>query len=278
MLPLQDNIPTRNTPYVNYGMVLACVAVFVLQLQDPPAGPSLVERLGMIPLRVTQPGIELQIPDVQLEEVAPGRYREILILRTAAPSLVPAWLTPLTCIFLHGGWMHLIGNMWFLYIFGDNVEDRFGHLGYLIFYICCGVAASLVHLISDPGSNIPTIGASGAIAGVLGAYFLWYPGAQVKALIPLGPLLRIMVVPAPLFLGFWFLIQLVQGATASVGEGGGVAWWAHVGGFVAGLGGAALVAQLGLVAPLNSLRDPGTMFHSPIHFRRQRSFSRTEWP
>ncbi len=144
---------------------------------------------------------------------------------------MPPLLTILTCIFLHGGWMHFLGNMWFLYIFGDNVEDRFGHGGFLAFYLGCGVAASVAHLLTNPTSGVPTVGASGAIAGVMGAYFFLYPRAVVLTLIPIFVFLHLIVVPAWVFLGVWFLIQLFKG-TVSVGAG--VAWWAHIGGFAVG--------------------------------------------
>ena len=132
--------------------------------------------------------------------------------------------------------MHFFGNMWFLWIFGDNVEDRYGHFGYLIFYLLCGVAASAAHYLAGPTSMIPTIGASGAIAGVMGAYLFLYPRARVLTLVPLVVILQVLSVPAPLFLGFWFLMQFYQGAVAAAsGAAGGVAWWAHIGGFVVGL-------------------------------------------
>ncbi|MFH0778803.1 MAG: rhomboid family intramembrane serine protease [Candidatus Eisenbacteria bacterium] len=151
--------------------------------------------------------------------------------------------TLLTSLFLHGGWFHVGGNMLYLWIFGDNVEDRMGHVRFLLFYLLCGVAASLAHVVADPRSPVPTIGASGAIAGVLGAYFFLYPRARVVTIIPLGFFLQALELPAFFFLGFWFLIQFVSGAASLGARGqaaGGVAWWAHIGGFVAG----ALLLQL----------------------------------
>ena len=147
--------------------------------------------------------------------------------------------TLITSLFLHGGWLHVGGNMLYLWIFGDNVEDRLGHVRFLIFYLLCGVAASFTHVLANPASTVPTIGASGAIAGVLGAYFLLYPKSKVLTLLPLGFYLQVVQVPAFLFLGFWFLLQFVVGAASlSAGAAGreGVAWWAHVGGFAAGAG------------------------------------------
>jgi membrane associated rhomboid family serine protease len=144
-----------------------------------------------------------------------------------------------TSLFLHGGWLHVGGNMLYLWIFGDNVEDRLGHVRFLIFYLVCGVAASLVHVLANPASTVPTIGASGAIAGVLGAYFLLYPKSRVLTLVPLGFYLQVVQLPAFFLLGFWFLLQFIVGAVslgARNAGGAGVAWWAHVGGFAAGAG------------------------------------------
>jgi membrane associated rhomboid family serine protease len=142
----------------------------------------------------------------------------------------------LTSMFLHGGWLHLLGNMLYLYIFGDNVEDRLGHVRYLLFYLLCGFAAGGAQALSSPGSNLPMVGASGAIAGVSGAYFLFFPSARVVTLVPIFFFLQVMEVPAVFFLLIWFLWQLMSGV-ASLGSaaGGGVAFWAHIGGFVAGM-------------------------------------------
>ncbi|MCA9031446.1 MAG: rhomboid family intramembrane serine protease [Planctomycetaceae bacterium] len=266
MLPLQDDIPSRTTPFVNYAIIALCGLVFLVQLADQPGKPSMVERFGMIPVRVLHPG-EPVIMQQLGDQDTPNGPQEVVFEQEAAPSAVPAFLTVFTCIFLHGGWMHLIGNMWFLYIFGDNIEDRFGHVGYALFYVASGIAAGIVHLISGPSSPIPTIGASGAIAGVLGAYFLWYRNAKVKALVPLGGFIQIMVLPAPIFLGFWFVIQLFQGVLTN--EGSGVAWWAHIGGFIVGLALAFVSGQLNLIAPLNDSRDDSTKFR-PNFGRRYR--------
>ena len=230
MIPLRDNIQTRRFPLVNYVLIGITSLVFLLQLMDQhQSNMNLVERFGMIPARVLDGD---QAITVKRLEVGPGGYH--VVYRQAASSPLPVWLTLLTCIFLHGGWMHFIGNMWFLFIFGDNIEDRLGRLGYLAFYLITGVAASATHLWTNSSSSVPTIGASGAIAGVMGAYFLLYPKARVLTLIPFG-FLHVIMLPAYLFLGFWFLIQFFQGAmTISSTESGGVAWWAHIGGFAAG--------------------------------------------
>jgi membrane associated rhomboid family serine protease len=140
----------------------------------------------------------------------------------------------LSFMFLHGGFWHLLGNMWFLYIFGDNVEDRLGHGRYLIFYLVCGMTSGLSHLLLNFNSNVPTIGASGAIAGVMGAYFILYPRAKVLTLVPILIIPFFFEIPAYFFLGFWFLLQFLN-ATASSGAGGGIAWWAHIGGFIFGI-------------------------------------------
>jgi membrane associated rhomboid family serine protease len=148
-----------------------------------------------------------------------------------------AYSTLFTCMFLHGGWMHFIGNMWMLYLFGDNVEDRMGSARYLIFYLLCGLAASVTHCVINPGSEVPTIGASGAIAGVLGAYFVLFPTARVITLVPVFFFPLLFEIPAVFYLGLWFVSQVFSG-TLSLGSteaSEGVAWWAHVGGFVVGM-------------------------------------------
>lgn len=155
MIPLRDNIPSRTTPVVNYTIIAVCALCFFVQMQEQPGQGSLVERLGMIPFRLTHPGEPFEMVTDVRRVMTPQGVQVVRDVRPAAPSAVPAAFTLLTCIFLHGGWMHFLGNMWFLYIFGDNVEDRFGHVGYLIFYLLAGVAASLSHLLSDPGSTIP---------------------------------------------------------------------------------------------------------------------------
>lgn len=263
MIPLHDNIPPRSRPVVNYLMIGACALVFLLQLAEGDDG-TLVYNYGMIPARVTHPSEEIGIVEPQLQRTPYGD-QVVQVRRVLQKSAFPAWLTLLTCIFLHGGWMHFLGNMWFLHIFGDNVEDRFGHFGYLIFYLGSGVAASAAHLISTPNSAVPTIGASGAIAGVMGAYFVLYPHAKVVTLIPIV-FIQLITVPAPLFLGIWFVIQLVQSAMVS-GEAGGVAWWAHIGGFVAGM---AIAWFLGRTDHLNppARPAPSDVPHS-IRFRHR---------
>lgn len=258
MIPLKDNIVSSRFPFVNYAIIALTAVVFAVQLVEDPEGSRLVEEFGMIPARVTEPG-----QPVQVRELVPrqGRFGVELvpIVRRAAESPFTPWLTLLTCIFLHGGWMHFLGNMWFLFIFGDNVEDRFGHLGYLLFYLGCGVLASLTHLLTNLESTMPTIGASGAIAGVMGAYFLLYPHSKVLTLIPIFFFFEILVLPAPLFLGVWFLLQFFQGAfTVTSTETGGVAWWAHIGGFAAGLLIAYFLRDRGALRPKVTVLRPNT--------------------
>ncbi|MCA9148791.1 MAG: rhomboid family intramembrane serine protease, partial [Planctomycetales bacterium] len=234
MFPIHDNIPSRTTPFVNYSMIAVCALVFLWQLGSEQRGVSQVERYGMIPARVLQPEREVVIREPVVVVTRFGPQQEY-VKRLAAPSAVPPILTLLTCVFLHGSWMHFLGNVWFLHIFGDNVEDRLGHVGYLIFYLGSGIAASVAHLLTNQGSDIPTIGASGAIAGVMGAYMCMYPRATVLSVVPIVVFLWTIVLPAPIFLGIWFALQFFQGvASVTNGPAGGVAWWAHIGGFVVG--------------------------------------------
>jgi len=213
MIPLRDANPSRRLPFITILLIAANCAVFFYELSLGPHGlQRLVYLLGMVPARVTAFPTN---PDIG-----------------AGDALVPL----LTSMFLHGGWLHLIGNMWFLWIFGDNIEDRLGHLRFLLFYLLCGLGAGLVHTLFNLGSTIPAIGASGAVAGVLGGYFLLFPGARVLTLVPFF-VVFLAELPAWLILLYWFLLQVLSGAIslgARQGEVGGVAWWAHVGGFVSG--------------------------------------------
>ncbi len=184
----------------------------------------------------------------------------IVPLRYADPTIatrisLPAQLLPFfTSMFLHGGFMHILGNMWVLWIFGDNVEEWFGHWGFLAVYLFCGVASGLMHLLANWGSDLPTVGASGAIAGVMGAYFLLYPRARVLTLVPIFIFIQFVELPAFVFLGFWFLLQFLSGAAG--GPAGGIAWWAHVGGFITG---AAVVFVLGGGKPVRPSRTQPTL-------------------
>ena len=256
MIPLRDNIASIRTPYINGLMIGLCAIAFLAQMtnQGPDGSPGLTAEWGMIPYRISHPGEGFDVPvGIELVRTNRGIERQ-LTYASAPPAAVAPLLTMLTCIFLHGGWMHILGNMWFLWIFGDNIEDRLGHVGYLLFYVVSGVAASVAHYLTDPGSQIPTIGASGAIAGVMGAYFVWYPHSRVHSLVPVFGFLHFAEIPAPFFLGIWFLMQFLQGTMARM-EGGGVAWWAHIGGFVFGAAVAFLMKGAGLGGPTRMRRE-----------------------
>lgn len=230
MVPLRDENPTRITPYVTYGLILTNVLVFLYEL-------------SLSPQELTRFFYGWAIIPCQLADVCP-------VALPASPF--PEGFTLISAQFLHGGFLHLAGNMLFLWIFGNNVEDRLGHIKYLAFYLTCGILASLTQWYFSSTSAIPSLGASGAIAGVMGAYILRYPRVQVLTLIPLGIIFTTVRVPAFFFLGFWFFQQALYGiasleAPANIGmEGGGIAYWAHAGGFVFG---AILGPLLGLFSP-----------------------------
>jgi len=216
MIPVRDDTPRFSTPFVMYFIIALNVIVFLFEVsvnaQGPRALNSLIYEFGVVPRHFER-------------AVSNGHF-----------SVVALFLPTLTSMFLHGSWMHLIGNMWFLWIFGDNIEDYLGHFTFLMFYLVSGVAAALLYILLDPGSNIPTVGASGAIAGVMGGYFMLYPRARVLTWFP--PVFFFHV-PAWLMLGYWFVIQFLSGAATALTESsqatGGIAFWAHVGGFVAGI-------------------------------------------
>lgn len=212
MIPLHDDNPTRTLPLVTVAIVIACVLAFLWQLlHEPRVQELLVTSLGVIPAALL------------------GDFRPAQPLYALPPSA-----TLVTSMFLHGGWMHLIGNMLYLWIFGNNVEDAMGHGRFVVFYLLCGAGAALTQAFATPDSTIPMIGASGAISGILGAYLLLYPHARVLVLLPLGVFTRLVRLPALAVLGFWFVLQIVNSLLVTTG-GGGVAWGAHIGGFVAGL-------------------------------------------
>ena len=260
MFPLHDDILPRTFPWVTYTIIGLCTVAYVIQTQQSPDDSNFVEAWGMIPARVMADGSRENEMMVERPTVVQTNFGPQIVnqVRTLLPAALSDWGTLLTCIFLHGSFMHFAGNMWFLHIFGDNVEDRFGHLLYATLYVCAGVIAGLAHLISNPASAIPTIGASGAIAGVMGAYILLYPKAVVETIIPLPILFTSFAVPAPIFLGIWFLMQLFHGASDDA-TSGGVAWWAHVGGFVAGMAAAGFLMLMHLTNP-------------PVEEHRQMSF------
>jgi membrane associated rhomboid family serine protease len=204
MLPIRDHNPSGRTPYVTYALMAANIGIFVSYwplFADPRALNMFFYDWAMVPVLVSQEG---------------------------------TWFTMLSSMFLHGGLMHLAGNMLFLWIFGDNMEEEMGHLGYLVFYLACGLGAGFAHYITAPYSQVPTVGASGAIAGVMGGYLLLFPKAQVDILIFIIFIIRIITIPAWIMLGLWFAFQLFGGA-GSDANSGGVAYWAHAGGFVVGI-------------------------------------------
>lgn len=206
MIPIRDNIPTRHTPIINYMLIAANILVFVLMWLAGSNQEALVYEFALIPLNLTT-------------GVAIGDITDIF-----------------TSMFMHGGLAHLAGNMLYLWIFGDNVEDSMGSIKYLAFYLSGGVVASLAHILTNPSSQIPTVGASGAIAAVLGAYLVLFPNSRVQTFIPLGFFMRLTLVPASIVLGMWFVLQLFSGLMSLGGpDVGGVAFWAHIGGFVTGV-------------------------------------------
>jgi membrane associated rhomboid family serine protease len=216
MLPIRDDQPRSSTPYVTYFLIGLNLVIYffewALDASDPASLKVLIFQFGVVPSHLTA-----------------------LLAGSPRYPLIAVVLPYFTSMFLHGGWIHVIGNMWFLYIFGDNIEDHLGHFKYLVFYLLAGVLAMAAQVAVDPTSKIPMIGASGAIAGVLGAYFVLYPRARVLTWV----FVVIIYLPAWVILGYWFVLQFLSGTATSIAyEGksmGGVAFWAHVGGFVAGI-------------------------------------------
>ena len=232
MIPLKDDAPRVGTPYINYTLLTLNTLVFLFQYwlskQDPRAADGLVFQFGMIPARFT----------VVLFNHGYVPWNLVSQLGRYVPAMA-AILPVFTSMFLHGSWLHLIFNMWALWIFGDNVEDYLGHSLYLFVYLASGVAAALLHTLFNIGSTVPSVGASGAIAGVMGAYFLLFPRARVLTLVPFF-FVFFMWLPAWIVLGYWFVAQFLSGAATSIAphsgsSSTGIAFWAHVGGFVAGM-------------------------------------------
>ena len=206
MLPIQDEIRAHRFPFVNYSLIALNIIVFILELMAGPNLETALYEIALIPANVTT-GFDL------------GDLKAIF-----------------TSMFLHAGLSHLLGNMIYLWIFGDNVEDRIGHFWYLVFYLAGGIVAAFAHVALNPNSVIPTVGASGAIAAVLGAYLILFPQVKVLTFVPIGFFLRLTLLPASLLLGFWFVLQLFNGLlTLGLADMGGTAFWAHIGGFVFGV-------------------------------------------
>jgi len=215
MIPLGDENPTRIMPIITWALIITNVAIFLWEmLIDPRLSAQMIQTFGFVPSAIVRQG---------------------------------TYYTFLTSMFLHGGILHLAGNMLYLYVFGDNVEDLCGHVPYLAFYLICGFAGSLLHLVSDWGSTIPSIGASGAISGLLGAYVYLFPSVRIRTAVTFGIFVRLIRLPAYVLIGFWFLYQLVLGLLATDAS---VAYWAHVGGFIAGLGLARVLARRREAHPL----------------------------
>lgn len=212
MIPLRDDRPSRRTPFVTVSLIVANLLFFAYELMLGPALQGFLMSSAFVPARLFDPTAAAAISDLQLDNA-------------------------MLSMFLHGGFLHIAGNMLFLWIFGDNVEDRLGHFRFLLFYLLAGYAATYAHALAEPSSAVPTIGASGAIAGVLGAYLVLHPMARIDTLLFIGFYVTHLAVPAIVYLPVWFLIQFFSGVAAigtSSVQGGGVAWWAHIGGFVAG--------------------------------------------
>lgn len=215
MFPIRDSVPKDRTPVVVYGLILANALVFLLQISLPPATAiNFIYGFGLVPMLFFQPD---------------GALRQGL----DAIDLLPF----LTASFMHGGWLHVILNMWTLFIFGSTLEGRLGSPQFLIFYLCCAVLSIYAHGYFNPVSQVPVIGASGAIAGVIGAYAVRFPTARITLLVPIIIIPLIFTIPALAYAAIWFAIQLLQGTWDIImpSLGGGIAWWAHIGGFIAGL-------------------------------------------
>lgn len=226
MLPLKDDAPRITTPYITYFLLVSNILIFIFELMIQSTGQlnAFLMQFGIVPAKIT---ILLDrggaVPHALVSQFG-MRYV------TWADVLVPI----VTSMFLHGGWGHVISNMWALWIFGDNVEDHLGHGLYLLFYLLSGIAGAVVHILFNLGSTLPTVGASGAIAGIMGAYFVLFPSARVLTFL----FVIVVWLPAWIFVGYWFLVQFLSGAAMAISatsNSGGVAVWAHVGGFLSGI-------------------------------------------
>jgi membrane associated rhomboid family serine protease len=236
MFPLRDDNPTELVPFITFLIIVANVAVWLF-VQGAGSGQVFLESLcdyGAIPGEITG-----SVSSGTRIDLGPGASCRVGGLR--AGSL-------LTSMFMHGGWMHLIGNMWFLWVFGNNVEDSMGHVRFVVFYLLAGLLAAGAHIATDPGGSIPTVGASGAISGIMGAYMVLYPRVRVHTLVILIVIIRVIPLPAWALLLYWFFLQVAGGSVSLGRAGGGVAFWAHIGGFVAGLALVKLFEKRKLVA------------------------------
>ncbi|HYA12821.1 MAG TPA: rhomboid family intramembrane serine protease [Syntrophales bacterium] len=220
MIPIRDTIPSRNYPVINVLLIAVNIFFYLVEMSQGEALNRFIYTYGLVPARYSIHKIAMHF------------------------SLSQQLLSPISYMFLHGSFWHLLGNMWFLYIFGDNVEDRLGHLRYLFFYLLCGISSAFTHLFFNLDSMMPTIGASGAIAGVMGAYFVLYPRSRIVTLIPIIFIPYFVELPAAIFLGIWLFMQFISATLIST-EAGNIAWWAHIGGFIFG----ALFLKLFLLMP-----------------------------
>lgn len=246
MIPIRDDNPHFLTPYATWAIVGLNVLAWVLVegFGREPALSRSVCTLGLVPGEL-------------LQTIAAGTRVQLGPDSWCVVTAAADWLTLFSHMFMHGSWMHIIGNMWFLWIFGNNVEDSMGHVRFAFFYVLCGLAAAGLQVLSSPDSAVPMVGASGAIGGVMGAYVMLYPRVRVEMLFWLGFYVTTFAIPAYWMLGYWFLVQLLGGVGSLGGSGGGVAFWAHVGGFAAG----ALLVLL--------FRDPVLLARHPQHGWRQ---------
>jgi len=220
----EDTGDQRVIPYINLAIIAINVVVFLYQLVDP----NFTNGYSTVPAEITS-GRDI----VGRFLLAAPDGTSVVIDEAPGPN--PIWLTLLTSMFMHGGWLHIAGNMLFLFIFGDNIEKAYGHIKYLVFYLVCGIIAGLAHVLSQPDSIIPSLGASGAISAVLAAYLVLFPTNRVKVILTLGIIfLRPIMVPAVVMIGIWAVLQFINGLSSIAGQTTGVAYWAHIGGFIAG--------------------------------------------
>ena len=210
MIPLRDSIRSRTFPLVNLTIIILNLVIYVWEVM---LGPQQLNQVFYV------------------FGLVPARAYDIFI---SGASITPVLVNLFTSMFIHGGWIHVIGNMLFLWVFGDNIEDRLGHFKYLLFYLAAGVAGGVAHILSNPASTIPVVGASGAIAGVLGAYALVFPRSRILTLLPIFIIFTLVEIPALIFIALWFVIQIFNGVASLGGSVNTVAYWAHVGGFIAG--------------------------------------------
>jgi membrane associated rhomboid family serine protease len=257
MIPIQDNPgPRRSIPWVTWGLIAINIVVFLYQVTLGPDVETFIFAYSVVPIAILK-----GIPQTDLPGVPAG-------LPFHTP--VPVYLTVFSSMFMHAGWLHLGGNILYLFIFGDNVEDRMGHIPYLLFYLFCGIVASAAQILVDPTSTVPSLGASGAIAGVLASYLVLFPWAGVRTIVFLFVFISVVTLPAILLIGIWFALQFFDGlaALSQTQQGGGVAYFAHIGGFVAGL----VITFL-----LQSFMKPSAPVSYPTYPRHQYSDGPTRW-